>query len=263
MILYFLLCIISTTVGAISGIGGGVIIKPVFDFFSGMPVATISFLSGCTVLSMSIVSLLCSRGGKVKVDTRRGTLLAVGAAVGGVMGKMAFEWVKSLAGNDGLIGVVQNSVMVLITGGVLLYVLNKSHIKTLQTQSAVRCATIGLVLGVLGAFLGIGGGPINLIALYFFFSMDTKTAALNSIYIILFSQITSLVTALAQKSINQVNVTVLIVMVIGGIMGGLIGRTVNKHLAGEQVDVLFTSILFIITGISVCNCIKYVTILMR
>ncbi len=249
--------------GAISGIGGGVIIKPMFDSFSGMPVTAISFLSGCTVLSMSIVSLLSSRGGGVKVDKRRGTLLAVGAAAGGILGKMAFEWVKSLARNDGLIGVVQSSVMILLTGGVLLYVVHKNHIKTLQTQSTVCCITVGLVLGVLGAFLGIGGGPINLVALYFFFSMDTKTAALNSIYIILFSQITSFITAVTQGSIGQVNSAVLTVMVIGGIMGGLIGRTVNKRLTGKQVDKLFISILFVITGISICNCIKYVTLLMN
>ena len=263
MILYFLLCIVSTTVGAISGIGGGVIIKPVFDSFSGMPVAVISFLSGCTVLSMSVVSLLCSRGGRVKVDKRRGTLLAVGAAVGGILGKMAFKWVKSLARNDGLIGEVQSSIMILLTGGVLLYVIHKNLIKTLQTQSTVYCVTVGLMLGVLGAFLGIGGGPVNLVALYFFFSMDTKTAALNSIYIILFSQITSFVTAVAQGSIGPVNSAVLIVMVIGGVMGGLIGRTVNKRLTEGQIDKLFISILLVIIGISVFNCVKYVTMLMN
>ena len=43
---------IATIVGAISGIGGGVIIKPVMDAILKLPVETISFLSGTTVLAM-------------------------------------------------------------------------------------------------------------------------------------------------------------------------------------------------------------------
>ncbi|MEI3183290.1 MAG: sulfite exporter TauE/SafE family protein [Lachnospiraceae bacterium] len=39
----------------------------------------------------------------------------------------------------------------------------------------------------MSSFLGIGGGPINLVVLLYFFSMDTKAAAQNSLYIILFS----------------------------------------------------------------------------
>ena len=40
----FLISLGATTAGAISGIGGGVIIKPVLDAVSGLPVSTISFL---------------------------------------------------------------------------------------------------------------------------------------------------------------------------------------------------------------------------
>ena len=43
----------ASVVGAICGIGGGVLIKPLLDAFGVLSVASISFLSGCTVLSMS------------------------------------------------------------------------------------------------------------------------------------------------------------------------------------------------------------------
>ena len=56
----FLVAILATTIGGISGVGGGVIIKPVMDAVSGLPVATISFLSGCTVLAMTITSMVRS-----------------------------------------------------------------------------------------------------------------------------------------------------------------------------------------------------------
>ena len=48
----FLSWLIASAIGAIAGIGGGVIIRPVLDSFHVMA-ATVSFLSGCTVLSMS------------------------------------------------------------------------------------------------------------------------------------------------------------------------------------------------------------------
>ena len=44
------ICLAASTVGAICGIGGGVIIKPVLDAMQIMTVQQVSFLSGCTVL---------------------------------------------------------------------------------------------------------------------------------------------------------------------------------------------------------------------
>ena len=60
-ILYFFISFGASIVGAISGIGGGVIIKPVLDGLSSSGVSTISFLSGSTVLSMTTVTLIRSR----------------------------------------------------------------------------------------------------------------------------------------------------------------------------------------------------------
>ena len=48
---------LASIVGAICGIGGGVIIKPVLDAFGVLDVSAISFLSGCTVLAMSLYSV--------------------------------------------------------------------------------------------------------------------------------------------------------------------------------------------------------------
>ena len=134
---YFLICIAATTLGAISGIGGGVIIKPVMDAVSGLSVSTISFLSGCTVLAMSVVSVLRSRGGDAKIDPKKGTLLAIGGAVGGVSGKWIFDIVKSSFGNDGLVGTIQSILMVILTLGVLLIIVNMIR-KKLTDRAAAR-----------------------------------------------------------------------------------------------------------------------------
>ena len=132
---YSLICLLSTTLGAISGIGGGVIIKPVFDATVALSVSQISFLSGCSVLAMSIVSLLSSRGGETKIDGKRTTPLAIGSAVGGVLGKLIFDVIKNSADNDGLIGSIQSIIMITLTLGVFLYVLNRKRISTLNVSS--------------------------------------------------------------------------------------------------------------------------------
>lgn len=254
---FFLICICATTLGAISGIGGGVIIKPVLDAVSGMGVSAISFLSGCTVLAMSIVSLLRSRGGDVKVEAKQGTLLAIGGAVGGILGKWLFDAVKSAFGSDAVVGTAQSVLMILLTLGVLVYVLNKHRIRTLRVTNGAACVAIGLALGVLSSFLGIGGGPINLAVLYYFFSMDSKTAALNSLYVILFSQSASFLSTVLQGKVPEFSVPALVVMVVGGVTGGFLGRAVSKRMDNRKVDVLFRWMLLLITAISVYNLWRY------
>ncbi|HIR48216.1 MAG TPA: sulfite exporter TauE/SafE family protein [Candidatus Caccousia avicola] len=258
-VLYFLVCLIATTVGAISGVGGGVVIKPVFDAVAGMSVSQVSFLSGCTVLAMTIVSLLRSRG--EKIELKRGTLLAVGGAVGGLLGKVVFDWVKSLTGNDGLVGVVQSVIMILLTAGVGVYMAFREKIRTKNVQNAALCVIIGLALGVMSAFLGIGGGPINLVVLYYFFSMDTKQAALHSIYVIFFSQAASFVSSLAMQNVPAFDPVTLVVMVVGGVAGGFLGRAFNKKMSVRQVDMLFSILLAVITLISVYNLVHYASLL--
>ncbi len=57
VILFFVVSLLACIGGSICGIGGGVIIKPVHDALKVMSVSSISCLSGCTVLSMSVVSV--------------------------------------------------------------------------------------------------------------------------------------------------------------------------------------------------------------
>ena len=260
MIVFFLICLFATALGSISGIGGGVIIKPVFDAVSGLSVTTVSFLSGCTVLAMSITSLLHSHKEQSKFGGKSSTALAIGAAIGGIVGKVVFDGVKSASGNDRLLGILQSSFMILLTVGVILYVFNKKHIVPFQISNLIACLSVGAVLGVTSAFLGIGGGPINLAVLYFFFSMDTKQAALNSIYIILFSQSANLIFTVISGSVPEFETAVLLVMIFGGIVGGLCGRMLNKKMSNRQVDRLFLGMLVAITVVSVFNLYKYITL---
>lgn len=256
-ILLVLVTFLATILGAISGIGGGVIIKPVMDALCAYPVATISFLSGNTVLAMTAVSLLRSRKDAIKVHAVVGTPLAMGGVLGGILGKIAFSWIRSAFGNDALIGLVQNIIMVILTASVFLYILNKAKIKTHNMESKTIAFFAGVILGLFASFLGIGGGPINIMLLSYLFSMDSKNAALNSLYIIFCSQVANLVTNLVQGSIPEFNSVLLFAMMVSGVIGAMAGRSASKVLHNHQVDRLFMAVMVVIVFLSIFNVIKF------
>lgn len=259
LLLIFLICFLASVIGAICGIGGGVIIKPVLDAFGIMDVATISFLSGCTVLSMSTYSVIKNKlSGESHVEQKIGLPLALGAAAGGLLGKFMFSFVSSLSPDKNKVGAVQAACLLIVTLGTLIYTIYKARIKTYHISNPVVCVCIGVFLGILSSFLGIGGGPINLVILFFFFSMTTKVAAENSLYVIFFSQLASLLSSLVTRSVPDFQVITLIFMVVGGIAGGAFGRKVNKKIEDKTVDKLFIGLMALIILINIYNIIKFV-----
>lgn len=257
-LLFFVVSFLASIAGAICGIGGGVIIKPVLDMCGLASVSTISFLSGCTVLSMSCYSVFKNiSSGENKVDFKIGTPLAIGGAVGGIVGKQTFSLIKAMFENQNTVGAVQAACLTALTVMTFVYTVFKAKIKTHHVTNKTVCLLIGFVLGIFSSFLGIGGGPINLVILFFVFSMDTKTAAQNSLYIILFSQITSLITTLITRSVPEFSLIALVLMVCGGIGGGMVGRIFNKKMDNKAVDKLFLCLMGVIIAISVYNTIKY------
>lgn len=256
-ILIFMICLLASVVGGICGIGGGVIIKPVLDALGVMSVSAISFLSGLTVLSMSVVNMLRQRGSRL-VEVRTGSLLALGAVLGGIVGNALFQAVKSAAGQDGLVGMVQAVVLAVVTLLTLVYsAFLRDRLPSFRVKNPVAVAVIGLSMGLLSAFLGIGGGPINLAILYFAFSMDTKKAAANSLYIIMFSQAASFLTSLVRRTIPDIEVVYLVLMVAAGITGGLIGSRVNKKISAAATDKLFAGLLCVIVLICCYNAWRF------
>ena len=255
-ILFFAISFLSCIAGAICGIGGGVVIKPVLDLMQMGQPATINFLSGCTVLAMSLYSVTKAlRAGDSKVEMSTGTPLAIGAAVGGVVGKEMFSAVKNFFSGSPAVGGVQAVALGIITLGTLVYTVNKAKIATRSTSNKVVCVVIGLLLGIMSSFLGIGGGPINLVVLGYFFSMDSKTAAANSLYIILFSQAASFVSTLI-TGVPEFRILALALMVAGGIGGGIVGRMLNKKMDNRAVDKLFICLMVLIVAICVYNAVR-------
>ena len=91
---------LASVIGAICGIGGGGIIKPTLDLFQLAGVSTISFLSGCTVLTMSCYSV-------VKGLTWWGlSSVLFGGVCGGIVGRMANKKLDNQAADKLFIGIM-------------------------------------------------------------------------------------------------------------------------------------------------------------
>lgn len=260
----FLYCIIvcvclgASIIGAICGIGGGVIVKPVLDSMRIMSVETVSFLSGLMVMSMSVYSIVKTvLAREVRFDARTGILLSAGAVAGGLIGKQAFALIQNASANPDRIGAYQAAILFILTLGTLLYTLKKASIRTRQFTNPLACILIGIILGLLSSFLGIGGGPFNLVFLSYFFSMDTKAAAQNSLLIIMFSQISAFLQTITTASVPDFSWGLLLCMVAAGIAGAALGRIFNKKLDSRKVDRLFCILIVIILIICVYNFFKY------
>lgn len=258
LLVFFLISILSSTAGAVCGIGGGVIMKPVLDAAGIMSVSDISFLSGCTVLAMSVVSV-CKKlhGQKEELQLKAVAVLAIGAAAGGVMGKAMFQILKQTVGNENLVGMAQAVVLIAITSGTLPYTVCKGKIHTLQCSQTWLCMVIGLLLGILSSFLGIGGGPVNIVVLEYFFSMKTKESAAGSLFIIMLSQATGLAQTIWMGAVPHVKLSYLAVMIAGGILGGTIGNRISKTMDDKNVNRLFLFLMIVIVGINIRNAVIF------
>lgn len=258
--LYILFWIVSfgaSIAGAICGIGGGVIIKPTLDAFGVLSVSTISFLSGCTVLAMTCYSVIKGKmSGESLIDMKTGTPLAIGAAIGGVVGKSMFQALSDMFVNKDMVGAVQAGCLLIITLGTLIYTLKKDKIKTLHVTNAVLCIVIGIVLGIFSSFLGIGGGR----SIWLSCSISSpwrQRSYQNSLYVILFSQITSLINSLVTRTVPEFTIWLLVLMVIGGILGGMSGRIINKKIDSKVVDKLFIILMIVIIFINIYNIYQF------
>lgn len=250
-ILYFLIGLIASLFGAITGIGGGVIIKPILDSFGHYDVATIGILSAATVFSMSCVSLIKATFTKINIKIKTSTILAISSILGGMIGKIIFNnFIHSIENLD-IVSLVQSTILTILM--VIIFIYYKNSIKTYQLRNTLFIFLIGIMLGIIAAFLGIGGGPFNVAVLTLGFSMNAKDASINSLFIIFFSQISSLITTQITTGYDQFNLELLPYIIVGGIVGGFVGSYLLNKINTKKVERIFSTGVMIIMLLNIFN----------
>jgi uncharacterized membrane protein YfcA len=260
LLLFFLIAFIPSVAGAICGIGGGIVIKPVLDMLSGNSPKVINFLSSTTVLCMTAVTLstrlLQTKKSCVKLEAGRGTALALGAALGGILGKLLFQLaVTGLPGNK--IGVIQSLSLLILSIGIFIYNIKQGCFEPKRITNIMVCAFWGICLGIMSTFLGIGGGPLHIPVISFFLGMDTKTTSLHVTYIVFLSQLFNFITTVVTGTIPAVSLPVIVVMIAGGIIGGWIGSQLLLRMKNRHADLTFRFFLAVVIFICAWNTVKF------
>lgn len=255
-ILYFLIAIGATTVGSLTGMGGGVIIKPLMDVLHHFDVETIGVLSSITVFSMSIVSIGKQILAKTQIPFQIAIPLSVGSVLGGYLGQGLLRVIVDALQAEGIVTVVQNAVLAVLILCVYFYMRNKSRIPGLHLSGIPISLAVGCFLGICSSFLGIGGGPINVALIIYFYSVGTKAATICSLMTILFAQISKLGTVALSTGFLVYDLSVAPVMVVGAIAGGFIGANLNKRCSEQAVERAFNAVQLLVLAITIFNIIR-------
>lgn len=89
--------------------------------------------------------------------------------------------------------------------------------------------------------------------LFFCFSMDVKTAAKNSIYIILFSQVFSLGWTMLAGTVPDFSCSSLLLMMAGGVAGAIVGAELSKRMDSRKVEKLLYGLMLVVIAINLYN----------
>ncbi len=252
ILIYFLVAFGATTFGALAGLGGGVIIKPLLDTLGHYDLSTIGLLSSITVFSMAIVSIYKQSKNGFKANKNL-ILLALGSILGGGIGKSIFAFTLNFFPREDTLSGIQ----AILLGILLIIVFFKKHLPHFHVKNPILITFIGLILGTIASFLGIGGGPINVAVLVMFMALDIKDAAVNSIFIILLSQFSKLSLVLIGEGFAAYNLKMLYVMIPGGILGGLLGSKLNKVVNSETLHTVFNLAVLLIIFINFYNAYNF------
>ncbi len=251
MFLYFIVAITATIFGSLVGLGGGVVIKPVLDAIGTYDLTTIGILSSFTVFSMAVVSTgkQIKKGFKVEHNM---LVITLGSILGGGIGNTLFKTFLKVLNNEGMATAIQGTML----AGLLILVLFKGKLPKYHLKNNVILFLIGLILGTIASFLGIGGGPINVMILVLLLNMDMKKAATTSVLIILLSQFAKLVLIAMGSGFGMYDLSMLYVMVPGGILGGLIGAHFNHKLSHDTIHKIFNIAIILLVILNIYNVVN-------
>jgi hypothetical protein len=112
--------------------------------------------------------------------------------------------------------------------------------------SALLPLMVGVVVGVLAAIMGVGGGFIMVPAMIYLLGMPTTVVVGTSLFQIIF--VTANATFL-QATFNQtVDVVLAFLLLVGGVIGAQLGTTLGARLKGEQLRSLLALIVLAVCG---------------
>lgn len=250
-ILYFCVIIFANTIGAISGMGGGVLIKPIFDLINVHSVAAISFYSSVAVLTMSIVSTYKQLKNDVHVNWMFACQISIGAILGGMIGNTVFEKLLLVFSEGREVLLIQ--IVLTVVTLVFSFIYSKNKWSNFSFHSSAFKMGLGFLLGFLASLLGIGGGPINVALLMLLFNFPIKQATVYSIITIFFSQLSKIIIIVSTVDMSRYDLSMLYFIIPAAVLGGFFGSFISKKATDEQVNRIYQWVIILILMLNIYN----------
>ncbi|MBO0441191.1 sulfite exporter TauE/SafE family protein [Candidatus Enterococcus ikei] len=251
-IIYFIVIILANTVGAISGMGGGVIIKPVLDTLHFHSLAAISFYSSIAVLTMSIVSTLRQMKNGLKLQIPIAAFVSLGSVIGGITGNTVFESLLKLFSDEKYVQLVQ-IILTIVTLLFAFFYTKVGDARSFDLSQPIWYVIIGLFLGFISTLLGIGGGPINVALLMLCFGIPIKEATVYSIITIFFSQAAKIVTIAQSTGFGRFDLSILCYVIPAAIIGGFVGALISGKISSEKVTQVYQIVIILVLLLNLWN----------
>ena len=211
LVLALLLAVLIGVSLATLGSGGSIITMPVLVYVAGIPVHT--------AVGMSLVIVGTTAAAGSFLQSRSGGFHGRAAAifaVTGAAGAFAGAKLTHLVAGDTLMAIF--AALMLLAGWRMLA--PGARVAAPRECHMPRCALIGLVLGVLTGFLGIGGGFLIVPALVLFAGLDMKRAVPTSLAIIAFNAAGGLAGQLRYVPFDWALTAAFLCFALAGMVGG-------------------------------------------
>lgn len=240
------------------GVGGGFLMTPLLIFLGVPP--TVAVGTEANQIVASSVSGVLAHWRRGNVDVKMGVILTIGGFIGSTAGVYIFRWLRGLGQIDlaisllyvvflGIVGslmMVESLQALLRKGGDAAAIAKKPrrrwaealpfkmHFARSQLHvSALLPGAIGLLVGILAALMGVGGGFIMVPAMIYLLGMPTAVVVGTSLFQIIF--VTANATFLQSTMNHTVDVVLALLLLLGGVIGAQVGARFGARLRGEQL----------------------------
>jgi uncharacterized membrane protein YfcA len=272
----FLLVGLGGLVGLLSGVfgvGGGFLLTPLLMMI-GIP-PTVAAASGSNLIVGASTSGTVAHARGKTVDFKMGVLMLTGGLAGGTLGVPIIHYLRAMGEADFLITVTY----VVMLGGVGGYMFYDS-IRELRSgvvkqwtefssrrpsfyarvvgslpwtvdfeKSGIRLSVLvplvlGVLVGVLAAIMGVGGGFIMVPVMVYLLRMPMHVVVGTSLFQILFT--CANVTVMQAWMNHTVDFILALMMLFGSVVGAEIGVRINRRLRAEQLKILLSIIVLLV-----------------
>ncbi len=234
--------VVGFSLGLIGG-GGSILAVPLMFYLVGVPDAHVAIGTSAVAVGANAAANLVAhaRGGTVK--WRCAAVFAAAGMLGAFAGSSLSKWV------DGQRLLAMFAVLMIVVGASMLKRRSEAGAASvrLNRENLPKLLLIGFLTGCLSGFFGIGGGFLIVPGLMLATGMPILNAVGSSLVAVAAFGLT---TAANYAVSGLVDWRLAAIFLAGGVLGGLIGAALARHLAGKRgaLNVAFSLVIFAVAS---------------